>query len=94
MRYAARTDANKAEIVDALRSAGFCVYDLKMPCDLLVWVAGKQSLMLMELKDGKKPPSARGLTDGQKKVIEAGLPMSIVTDVEGALTAARMLYAR
>lgn len=93
MRYAARTDANKAEIVCALRAAGCVVYDLKLPVDLAIWYEGKRTVMLIEIKDGNKPPSRRKLTDHQRDWMEAGLPFSIVTDVEGALAAARVLKA-
>lgn len=92
MRRAARKDANKDEIVEMLRHYGYRVYDLKQPVDLLVWVSGKPKLLAMELKDGNKPPSARKLTPAQVKVMDEGLPFCIVTDVEGALRAAKMLH--
>ena len=91
MRLAARKDANKDGIVKALREAGFMVYDLKQPVDILVWDKGSNWTLLMELKDGNKPPSARGLTDAQVKVMEQGLPFCIVTDAEGALRAAMVM---
>lgn len=72
MRRAAKVDANQGEIVDALRAAGCGVVSLAavghgIP-DLLVhgpfypW-----ALLLLEIKDGSKPPSAQKLTDDQEK---------------------------
>lgn len=68
MRRAARTDANHREIVDALRKVGCVVHDTSalgggFP-DLVVKAA---RVLLMEVKDGKKPPSARRLTPEQEK---------------------------
>ena len=91
MRRAARTDANKAEIVAALREAGATVWDLKLPVDLLIGYAGKT--LLAELKDGKKPPSARKLTPLQASFMATwtGGPVVTVNDVEGALRALKVL---
>jgi hypothetical protein len=67
MRYAARVDANQTQIVSALRAAGATVQSLSavgQGCpDLLVGYQGIN--ILMELKDGKKPPSERKLTSDQ-----------------------------
>ena len=67
MRYAARVDANQTQIVSALRAAGATVQSLSavgQGCpDLLVGYQGAN--ILMELKDGKKPPSERKLTSDQ-----------------------------
>lgn len=67
IRRAAKKDANHPEIVRGLRQAGCHVLDLGAVgdgCpDLLVKRAGR--LLLMEIKDGKKPPSARALTPDQ-----------------------------
>ncbi len=64
---AARVDANQAEIVDALRKVGCTVQPLHavgqgVP-DLLVGYRGNN--VLIEVKDGSKPPSARKLTPDQ-----------------------------
>lgn len=64
---AAKVDANQAEIVHALRCIGCSVQVLStvgsgVP-DLLVGFNGLN--ILMEVKDGKKPPSARKLTADQ-----------------------------
>jgi hypothetical protein len=52
MRYAARVDANQAEIVKALRDAGAYVWIIGLPVDLLVGF--NNHTWLMELKDGPK----------------------------------------
>ena len=64
---AAKIDANHEAVVIALRAAGATVQSLAgvgngVP-DLLVGYQGKT--LLMEIKDGKKPPSARLLTEDQ-----------------------------
>lgn len=68
MRRQAKTDANQAEIVAALRRVGASVQPLHAVgngCpDLLVGFRGLN--YLLEVKDGKKPPSARGLTPDQE----------------------------
>jgi hypothetical protein len=67
MRRAARIDANQTQIVSALRSVGASVELLsavgKGCPDLLVGYRGVN--LLMEIKDGKKPPSERKLTSDQ-----------------------------
>ena len=67
MRRAAKVDANQAEIVAALRAVGATVQPLhsvgKGCPDLLVGYRGRN--LLIEVKDGAKPPSARKLTPDQ-----------------------------
>ena len=66
-RRAAKVDANQKLIVKALRDAGATVQHLHAVgagCpDLLVGF--RRINYLMEVKDGKRPPSARKLTDDQ-----------------------------
>lgn len=69
MRRAARTDANKAAIVAALKEIGCSVYDLKQPVDLLVWSPWKDANILVEIKDGAKSPSRREHTPAQVRFI-------------------------
>jgi hypothetical protein len=52
MRYAARVDANQAQIVSALRAAGAYVWIIGLPVDLLVGF--KNHTFLVEIKDGSK----------------------------------------
>ena len=90
-RYAARTDANKTAIVEAFIAEGCSVYDLRQPVDLLVGI--NLMTMLVECKDGSKPPSARKHTTVQAKFMSTwrGGPVATVTDVDGARRVARMM---
>ena len=68
MRRAAKIDANQPEIVSALRSVGATVAVTStvgqgFP-DICVGFRGRS--ILMEVKDGDKPPSERKLTPDQK----------------------------
>jgi hypothetical protein len=52
MRHAARIDANKTQVVSALKASGAYVYDLKLPVDILCGYKGVT--YLIEIKDGDK----------------------------------------
>jgi lambda repressor-like predicted transcriptional regulator len=86
---AARTDANQAEIVAALRAAGCSVVSLHrvgdgVP-DLLVGRAGKNWLLEVKIP-------GRGLNEKQKDWHRAwGGQRAVVTTVEGALTVVGLL---
>ena len=89
MRRAAKVDANQEQVVQALRAAGATVQSLAgvgvgVP-DLLVGHQGKT--ILLEVKDGHKPPSARRLTEDQLKWHGAwcGGPLAVVDGVDAAL---------
>jgi len=89
MRRAAKIDANQTQVVEALRAAGATVQSLAavgqgVP-DLLVGFQSKT--LLMEVKDGRKPPSARQLTDQQLTWHGAwrGGPVVIVDGPDAAL---------
>jgi Holliday junction resolvase len=88
MRRAARTDANHAAIVDALRKAGAHVTSLAAigdGCpDLLVGY--RQRLYVLEVKDGTKPPSARELTADQVQWHAAALRVGVTPHVVDNLT--------
>lgn len=98
MRRAAKVDDNQEEIVKALRAVGATVQTLaavgKGVPDLLVGYQGKT--ILVEVKDGKKSPSERRLTEDQLKWHGAwnGGPLAIVTDVEGAWRAIGLLKGK
>lgn len=82
MRYAARVDENQAEVVAALRKIGAVVTPLHRVgqgvADLLV--SFRQRWFLLEVKDGRKPPSARELTPEEERWIgEQRAPVFIVT---------------
>lgn len=91
MRKAAKVDANQAEVVEALRTVGATVQSLAavgvgVP-DLLVGFRLKT--YLLEVKDGKKPPSKRELTPDQIlwHIDWNGGPCVVVTSVGEALAA-------
>lgn len=91
MRRAAKIDANQTAIVKALRHMGCTVQHLHAVgegCpDLLVGAHGVT--LLIEVKDGTKPPSARRLTPDQEVWHRnwTGGPVAIVTDLDGAVRA-------
>ena len=94
MRRAARIDANQPQIVQALRDAGASVALTHEVAggypDLTVAYMGV--IVLMEIKDGTKPPSARKLTPAQVEFRKAWKgPISTVTDIEGALRILRVI---
>lgn len=67
-RRAARVDENQAQVVKAFRKLGCSVLiisQLKNCADLVCGKNGKN--ILVEVKDGRKPPSARKLTNGEQK---------------------------
>lgn len=85
MRYANRIDDNQRDIVKALREYGAVVRIISqgdgIP-DLLV--AYKGVTILMEVKDGDKPPSARKLTEAEQKFFDewTGGMLVVVNSVE------------
>ena len=85
-RHVARVDANHREVVAALRQAGVLVLSLaaigKGCPDLLICVNNR--LLLVEIKDGKKIPSARRLTPLEAD-FAARWPVHIVESVDDAL---------
>ena len=96
-----RRDANEAEIIAALREAGCEVWQMckDEPADLLVLPQDPElfgrlgyvptyPLMLLEVKDGSKPPSARKLTPKQVDTHKVW-PVIVVEDVQQALQAIR-----
>ena len=88
MRRAARVDENQGLIVKALRACGATVRIITqgdgIP-DLLVGYRGHT--ILMEVKDGNKPPSARQLTTAEQIFFDqwTGGKLFIVNSVEDAL---------
>ena len=90
-RYAAKVDANQADIVRDLRDMGCSVTLLHavgggVP-DLMVGWQGET--FLLEIKDGNKPPSARKKTDAQVIWHDAwrGKPVAVVCNIREALEA-------
>ena len=81
-------DENQSDIVAALRAIGATVRVISqgdgIP-DLLVGFRGQT--FLLEVKDGKKPPSARKLTPAEQKFFDdwRGGMLVIVNSVEEAI---------
>lgn len=95
MRRAARVDDNQGEIVAALRAAGCSVTSLasvgKGCPDLVVGRNGVN--YLLEVKDGKKPPSKRRLTEDEKAWHNAWMgQVSVVNGIEEALQAVGFVH--
>ena len=67
MRRASRRDANERRVIDALKACGAYVKQINDAgaFDLLVYYRGRT--LLLEVKDGDKPPSARALTPAEQK---------------------------
>ena len=93
-----RRDANHGEITDALQRAGCSVWDAAhvgggFP-DLVVGriVAGKRRTYLLEVKDGRLPPSRRRLNEAETAWHDAHLgARAVVLSVEDALRACELL---
>ena len=89
MRRASAVDANQPAVVAALRKIGASVTPLhavgKGVPDLLVGY--RHQTWLIEVKDGAKPPSARGLTPDQIEwhATWRGGPVVVVTDADAAM---------
>lgn len=89
MKRNARVDDNQKQIVEVFRKSGFTVLHLHavgQGCpDLLVAKHGKN--VLVEVKDGKKPPSKQKLTPAQQSFHQAwrGQIMIVrsISDVNG-----------
>lgn len=83
-------DENQSDIVAALRAIGATVRVISqgdgIP-DLLVGFRGQT--FLLEVKDGKKPPSARKLTPAEQKFFDEwrGGTLVIVNTVDEAIAA-------
>ena len=89
MRRAAKVDANQTQVVEALRAAGATVQSLAavgqgVP-DLLVGFRGQT--VLLEVKNGRAPPSERRLTEDQLKWHGEwrGGPLAVVDGPDAAL---------
>ena len=87
MRRAARRDDNERDIIKALRECGAYVKVINDEglFDLLVSYRGET--LLLEVKDGAKPPSARRLTDAEQKFHDEwpGSNLHIINSVQEAL---------
>ena len=83
-RHAKKVDANQRAIVERFRAAGCSVafWGANGAPDLVVGIRGVT--ILVEIKDGRKPPSARRLTAAQQKWHQAwkGDAVVVVESVE------------
>lgn len=92
MRHARRTDANQGEIVKVLRKlcpAVEITSDVGRGFPDLVIKTRRGTVLLVEVKDGTKPPSARALTPDE--VAFAGRWLSsyvVVCNADEAIAAA------
>lgn len=91
MRRVARTDANHAEIMAALRATGAYVVDCSrvgsgFPDALVFW---RGQCIPVEIKDGSKPPSRRTLTGDQvvfhAEALARGVQVRVVRNQAEAL---------
>ena len=94
MRRNAKVDTNQAEIVQALRKAGVVVTPMHQlghgVADLLC--SYRQRWMVLEVKDGAKPPSARKLTQDEAEwIAEQKAPVYIVTSPMEAVNLMQMV---
>lgn len=90
MRRAAKVDRTQPEIVKALRQCGAIVLiisQLKNCADCIVYYRGKT--YTVEIKDGKLPPSARKLTEGEQefkaKIESLGCKYHIIESIDDAI---------
>ncbi len=83
-----KVDANQAEIFAALRKCGAVVVDTSqcsgLGFDAVVGIRGR--VLLIEIKDGSKPPSKQALTDSEKAAQrDFGGSYHVVRSVDEAL---------
>ena len=98
MRRAARRDMNEDQIVSALRACGAYVKKVNDggTYDLLVGYTGTSGrfyTLLLEVKDGRRPPSEQKLTPAEEKFHREwpGDNLHIVNSVDSALALLKAL---
>jgi hypothetical protein len=91
MRRAARRDDNEKEIIAAMRAEGAYVKQINDEGLFDLLVSHRGETLLVEVKDGAKPPSARRLTDAEQKFHDEwpGDNLYIVNSVEEAIALLR-----
>jgi hypothetical protein len=91
MRRAGRRDANEQDIIKAMRAEGAYVKQINDEGLFDLLVSHRGETLLIECKDGSKPPSARRLTDAEQKFHDEwpGSDLYIVNSVEEAIALLR-----
>jgi hypothetical protein len=91
MRRAARRDDNEKEIIAAIRAEGAYVKQINDEGLFDLLVSHRGETLLIEVKDGAKPPSARRLTDAEQKFHDEwpGSDLYIVNSAEEAIALLR-----
>ena len=91
MRRAARRDDNEQDIIKAMRAEGAYVKQINDEGLFDLLVSHRGETLLIEVKDGAKPPSARRLTDAEQKFHDEwpGDNLYIVNSVEEAIALLR-----
>lgn len=90
-RYARRVDGNHKAIADALRQLGVKVRSTAALGDGFpdLFCGWRGKLTVLEVKDPSQKPSARRLTDDERKFFEewTGYPVFVVETLDEALKA-------
>ena len=98
MRRAARTDTNHTAVVEAFRMCGCSVLSLAQlagGCPDLLVSLDRDTSLLVEVKDGTRPPSERRLTPDQRDFHEAWKGrICIVESATAALDLVALLRGR
>jgi hypothetical protein len=93
VRRAAKVDRNHNEVVDAFRAIGCSVQSLAAQgngCPDLLVHCPLPGYLLVEVKDGQLPPSARKLTPDQERWHAAWRgPVHVVKSVDEAIALGR-----
>ena len=87
MRRAARRDANEDQVVSALEACGAYVKKINGSGEFDLLVCYRGHTLLLEVKDGRRPPSAQALTPAEEKFHREwpGDNLHIVNSVDAAL---------
>jgi len=91
MRRASRRDANEGDIIKAMRAEGAYVKVINDEGLFDLLVSHRGETLLIECKDGSRPPSARRLTPAEQKFHDEwpGDNLYIVNSVEEAIALLR-----
>jgi hypothetical protein len=89
-RFARKVDDNQAGIVAALRKLGFWVWPTHAlgngAPDVIVCRPRDKAFVWLEIKDGRKPPSARKLTEDEENFhAKCPGPVYVVGSLDEAL---------